>query len=141
MHVGVQVSPGKRADGQSPTAPLVGAAEESQMLLVKMRTFPTMHPSLGSVKNQTATGCPAIVFNQMSSDMWKSTTKAEIWEKNPTLPKRKEGKATPSALFGTADLYVPPVETYVAPPNAPPTIYRDQRVYKHMGTLSRLGTW
>ena len=104
-----------------------------------MRTFPTMHPSLGSVANQTATGCPAIVFNQMSSDMWKSTTAAELWEKNPTLPKRKEGKATPSALRNAADLYVVPIETYVPPPNAPTTIYRDQRVFKHMGTLSRQG--
>ena len=28
-----------------------------------------------------------------------------------------------------------------APPNAPPTIYRDQRVFKHMGTLTRSGKW
>ena len=40
-----------------------------------------------------------------------------------------------------SELYVEPVETYVAPPAAPPTIYRDQRVFKHMGTLTRAGKW
>ena len=106
-----------------------------------MRTFPTQHPSLGSVPNQVGSGCPAIVFNQMDSNQWKSTTKATIDLKEPTPAKRRDGKACPNPLYGTDQLYFEPVETYVAPPQAPPTIYRDQRVFKHMGTLARSGKW
>ena len=106
-----------------------------------MRTFPTQHPSLGSVANVAGTGCPGIVHSQMDSSQWKSTTQATISNREPTLPKRKEGKRQPPLLYGAGELYVEPVETYVAPPNAPPTIYRDQRVFKHMGTLTRAGQW
>ena len=57
------------------------------------------------------------------------------------LPFAREGKAMAPALFGAGDLYTPPVEVYVPPVGAPPTIVRDQRVFKHMGTLSRAGHW
>ena len=46
-----------------------------------------------------------------------------------------------AALFGAGDLYAVPIETYVPPANAPRTIVRDQRVFKHMGTLTRNGSW
>ena len=54
---------------------------------------------------------------------------------------RREGKRSAPALFGAGELYIEPIDTYVAPPGAPPTIYRDQRVFKHMGTLTRAGQW
>ena len=54
-----------------------------------MRTFPTQHPSLGSVKNVIATGCPGIVHSQMDSSQWKSTYEATIVNQEPTLPKRR----------------------------------------------------
>ena len=69
----------------------------------------------------------------------KSTTQATISDREPSIPKRKEGKKTVNALYGTEELYFEPVETYVAAPDAPPTIYRDQRLFKHMGTLTRQG--
>ena len=100
-----------------------------------------MHPSLPSVPNIVATGCPAIVFSQMSSEQWKSTTRATIDNREPTVKKGREGKACPNALFGVSELYTEPIEVYVAPKDAPPTIYRDQRVFKHMGTLTRSGKW
>jgi hypothetical protein len=53
----------------------------------------------------------------------------------------REGKRSAPALFGAGELYIEPIDTYVAPPGAPPTIYRDQRVFKHMGTLTRAGHW
>ena len=104
-----------------------------------MRTFPDQHPSLGSVKNQVATGCVGIIYSQMDSSQWKSTTHATIDLKEPSIKNRKEGKAQPKALIGSEDLCDAPREVYVAPADAPPTIYRDQRVFKHMGTLSRQG--
>jgi len=116
-------------------------SNEQALIAEKMRTFPDQHPSLGSVRNAIATGCPAIVFNQMDSSQWKSTTQATISEREPTIKRRKEGKAMAPALFGAGDLYTPPVEVYVPPVGAPPTIVRDQRVFKHMGTLSRAGHW
>jgi len=116
-------------------------SNEEPLIQGTMRTFPTQHPSFGSVKNVIATGCPAIVHSQMDSSQWKSTTQATIHNREPTAPKRREGKAQVPALFGTDQLYFEPVDTYVAPPGAPPTIYRDQRVFKHMGTLSRAGNW
>ena len=101
-----------------------------------------MHPSLPSVKTVlNPGGAPAIVHSQMSSEQWKSTTRATIDNREPTVKKGREGKACPNALFGAGELYTEPVECYVAPPNAPPTIYRDQRVFKHMGTLTRAGKW
>ena len=106
-----------------------------------MRTFPDQHPSLGSVANAIATGCPAIVHNQMDSSQWKSTYQATINNKEPSMPKRREGKAMAPALFGDGELYVEPVDIYRPPAGAPPTIYRDQRVFKHMGTLTRAGQW
>ena len=106
-----------------------------------MRKYPDDHPSFGSVKNIVATGCPAIVHSQMDSRQWKSTYQATISNKEPTMPKRREGKQMAPALFGAGDLYFEPVETYTPPPNAPPTIFRDQRVFKHMGTLTRSGQW
>ena len=38
-----------------------------------MRTFPTMHPSLASVKNLAGTGCPGLVYSQMESSLWCAT--------------------------------------------------------------------
>ena len=108
-------------------------SNEEPLIKGSMRTFPTMHPSLPSVKNLVATGCPAIVHSQMSSSQWKSTYQATISNSEPTIPKRKEGKAQVSALFGAADLYTEPVETYVAPPGAPPTIYRVRRARRRRG--------
>mmetsp|Transcript_6518 Transcript_6518/g.13482 ORF Transcript_6518/g.13482 Transcript_6518/m.13482 type:complete len:173 (-) Transcript_6518:341-859(-) len=116
-------------------------SNEMPLINGSMRTFPDSHPSLGSVPNAVATGCPAIVYNQMDSSQWKSTSQATISEKEPTIKRRKEGKAMAPALFGAGDLYTPPVEVYMAPPGAPPTIIRDQRVFKHMGTLTRAGHW
>jgi len=116
-------------------------SNEEPLIKGHMRTFPDNHPSFGSVKNATALGCPAIVYAQQDSTMWQSTTRSTIDLKNPTIKNRKEGKKTVDALFGASDLYTPPLETYVAPPGAPPTIYGDQRIFKHMGTLSRKGTW
>jgi hypothetical protein len=133
----------------STTAQLAGygaprpseTSNEEPLIKEKMRTYPTMHPSLGSVRNAVATGCPAIVFSQSDSDQWKSTTRAEIDLREPTAPKKRLGKGQPSALRGADELYFEPRDVYVAPPNAGPTIYRDQRVFKHMGTLTKLGQW
>jgi len=116
-------------------------SNEDPLIKKKMRTFPEQHPSLSSVKQAVATGCPALVHNQMSSANWKSTCQATIGNQEPTEPKRREGKRMTPALFGSGDLFVEPIEMYVAPSNAPPTIYRDQRVFKHMGTLTRSGHW
>merc|ERR1719231_94374 len=116
-------------------------SNEEPLIKGRMRTFPDNHPSLGSVKNATAMGCPAIVYTQNDSSMWESTTRSTIDLKKPTIKNRKEGKAQVDALFGAGDLYHPPLESYVAPVGAPPTISRDQRVFKHMGTLSRSGKW
>lgn len=160
-------------------------SNEDPLINGRMRTFPSQHPSLGSVKNAVATGCPAIVHSQMSSDLWKSTHQATICNREQTAGKRPEGKRMAPALYGTGELYVEPVECYVAPAGAPPTIYvsartrmrsrtnvgssvfslapflapaftvaervcsirllsptqRDQRVYKHMGTLTRAGAF
>ena len=53
-----------------------------------MRMFPNQHPSLSSVRNTgIGLGCPAIIFDQMSSDQWKSTTRAQIDERQPTFKK------------------------------------------------------
>ena len=118
-------------------------SNEEPLIKGHMRTFPESHPSFGSVKPTSwgIGGCPAIVHPTMDSSMWKSNTQASMWLKEPTIKNRKEGKATASALFGTADLYIPPFESYVPPVGAPPTISRDQRVFKHMGTLTRSGKW
>ena len=117
-------------------------SNEEPLIQGTMRTFPTMHPSLSSVKNAAGcTGVVGIIYNQMDSNQWKTTTQSTIDLREPTIPRRKEGKAQPKALVGQADLCVPPIETYVPPANAPPTIYRDQRVFKHMGTLTRAGKW
>jgi hypothetical protein len=157
-------------------------SNEDPLIKKKMRTFPEQHPSLSSVKQAVATGCPALVHNQMSSANWKSTCQATIGNQEPTEPKRREGKRMTPALFGSGDLFVEPIEMYVAPSNAPPTsapqptpqsrttdadpsplprrrarrvahkhaahaacarctVYRDQRVFKHMGTLTRSGHW
>ena len=136
-------------DAAAQNAQLVGygapkpseTSNEEPLIKGRMRTFPTMHPSLGSVPNAIATGCPAIVHCQMESSEWKTTTQATIDLKEPTIRKRREGKATVDALFGAGDLYTVPIETYVPPANAPPTVVRDQRVFKHMGTLTRSGRW
>ena len=43
-----------------------------------MRMFPDQHPSLGSVRSTgIGLGCPAIIFDQMSSDQWESELKSE----------------------------------------------------------------
>ena len=117
------------------------ASNEEPLIKGRMRTYPDQHPSLGSVPNTVANGCPAIVHKTSDSSMWKSTTRSTIDLKEPTLKNRKEGKAQPSALAGQSELYTPPLASYVAPPGAPDTIYRDQRVSKHMGTLTRSGRW
>jgi hypothetical protein len=44
-------------------------------------------------------------------------------------------------LFGAQDLYNPPRETFVEPRGAMPTVVRDMRVFKHMGTLTKDGQW
>jgi hypothetical protein len=81
-------------------------SNEEALIKEKMRTFPDQHPSLGSVANAIATGCPAIVHNQMDSSQWKSTYQATINESQPTLPKRrcarvrKRKRATEHARWG-----------------------------------------
>ena len=77
-------------------------SNEEALIKEKMRTFPDQHPSLGSVMNAVATGCPAIVHNQMDSSQWKSTYQATINESQPTLPKRKEGKRSAGSGMGEA---------------------------------------
>jgi len=64
-----------------------------------MRMFPNQHPSLGSVRNTgIGLGCPAIIFDQMSSDQWKTTTRAQIDERQPTFKKgRRVGLPRPPA--------------------------------------------
>ena len=106
-----------------------------------MRTYPDKHPGLSSVRNAAATGCPAIVHSQMDSDQWKSTTQATINEHQPTFRKGREGKKVCSALYGESELYTAPRPRFVEPPGAPPTVVRDMRVFKHMGTLSKSGHW
>ena len=130
----------KQLEGYGAPKPTATSAEVP-LIDGTMRTFPDQHPSLGSVRNATATGCPAIVHKQMDSHQWKTTYQATIDDKEPTFKKGPEGKRMAPALFGAEDLYVPPRETYVAPAGAPPTIVRDQRVFKHMGTLTRVGAW
>ena len=100
-----------------------------------------MRDSRATADASVATGCVGIIYSQMDSSQWKSTTRATIDLKEPTIKNRKEGKAQPKALIGSEDLCDAPREVYVAPPDAPPTIYRDQRVSKHMGTLTRAGKW
>ena len=119
------------------------APDSNEVPLIKghMRTFPDQHPSFGSVKNAVATGCPAIVHKQMDSDQWKSTYQATINDRHPTFHKRREGKRMAPALFGSGDLYAPPRPSYTLPQDAPPTVIRDMRVFKHMGTLTRSGQW
>ena len=102
---------------------------------------PDSHPSFGSVRNQTSMGCPAIVHTQLTSDMWKSTYQATIDEKTPTIKGRPEGKRVPPPLIGSEFLYFEPREELVVPPGAPPTFSRDQRLFKHVGSLTRQGRW
>lgn len=116
-------------------------ANEVPLIEGTMKTFPDQHPSLGSVKNAVATGCPAIVHKQMDSDQWKSTYQATIDEHQTTFRKGREGKKMVEALYGAQDLYTPPREVFVEPKGAMPTVVRDMRVYKHMGTLTREGQW
>ena len=72
--------------------------------------FPDVHPSKGSVPNMgIGLGCPAIIFDQMSSDQWKSTTRAQIDERQPTFKKGRR--------VGLPGLLPPPV----APPSLPPS--------------------
>ena len=86
-------------------------------------------------------GCPAIVHTQLTSDMWKSTYQATIDEKTPTIKGRPEGKRVPPPLIGSEFLYFEPREELVVPPGAPPTFSRDQRLFKHVGSLTRQGRW
>ena len=60
-------------------------SNEDPLIAGRMRTFPDNHPSLGSVRNAKSLGCPALIFNQMTSDQWKSTTQAQIGERQPTF--------------------------------------------------------
>ncbi len=136
-------------DAKAQTPQLAGygaprpAENSNEVPLIKghMRCFPDQHPSLGSVTNAVATGCPAIVHKQMDSDQWKSTYQATINEHQPTFHKRREGKRMAPALFGSDDLYMPPRKSLGVPSEAPPTYVRDSRVFKHMGTLTRSGNW
>lgn len=115
-------------------------SNEEALIKEKMRTFPDNHPSFSSVKG-VAMGVPAIVYSQSDSSSWQSTTRSTIDLKEPTIKNRKEGKKQVDALFGQSELCTPPIESYVAPLGAPPTACRDQRVFKHMGTLTRSGRW
>eukprot|EP00322_Chrysochromulina_rotalis_P020817 CAMPEP_0115854728 /NCGR_PEP_ID=MMETSP0287-20121206/14176_1 /TAXON_ID=412157 /ORGANISM="Chrysochromulina rotalis, Strain UIO044" /LENGTH=179 /DNA_ID=CAMNT_0003308859 /DNA_START=26 /DNA_END=565 /DNA_ORIENTATION=+ len=115
-------------------------SNEDPLIQGRMRTFPDNHPSFGSVKS-VAMGCPAIKFSQQDSSMWKSNTQSSMWDKEPTIKSRKEGKKVVAPFFGSGDMYTPPIESYVIPSGAPPTMQRDQRVFKHVGTLSRSGKW
>ena len=116
-------------------------SNEDPLIKEKMKTFPDSHPSFGSVRNQTSMGCPAIVHTQLTSDMWKSTYQATIDEKTPTIKGRPEGKRVPPPLIGSEFLYFEPREELVVPPGAPPTFSRDQRLFKHVGSLTRQGRW
>ena len=116
-------------------------SNEDPLIQGHMRTFPDQHPSLGSVRNVKGMGCPAIVFDQMSSDQWKSTTRAQIDERQPTFKKGREGKKQVPALAAASELLIPPRETLVIPEGAKPTYARDLMVTKHMATLTASGRW
>lgn len=68
--------------------------------------FPDVHPSKGSVPNMgIGLGCPAIIFDQMGSDQWKSTTRAQIDERQPTFKKgRRVGLLWPPPTSCSATL-------------------------------------
>ena len=84
--------------------------------------FPDVHPSKGSVPNMgIGLGCPAIIFDQMSSDQWKSTTRAQIDERQPTFKKgRRVGLPRPpptacsAALPSSAGALACPAQTATA---------------------------
>ena len=69
-------------------------SNEDPLIAGRMRTFPDNHPSLGSVRNAKSLGCPALIFNQMTSDQWKSTTQAQIGERQPTFKKGRREALT-----------------------------------------------
>ena len=134
--------PKRQLEGYGAPTPTL-SSKEVPLIEGRMKTFPNQHPSLGSINpaHLVATGCPAIVYMQMDSDQWKSNTQATMWEKTPTLKKGREGKKVTEPLFGTEELYFPPREVFVEPKGSLPTISRDQRVFKHMGTLTKAGQW
>ena len=97
---------------------------EDPLIQGSMRTFPDNHPSFGSVRNQTAMGCPAIIYDQMGSDQWKTTYQATINNREPTLARSKEkqsgipgreGKKQVPALAAADELLVPPRPVLVIP--------------------------
>ena len=101
-----------------------------------------MHPSIGSVPNMgIGLGCPAIIFDQMSSDQWKSTTRAQIDERQPTFKKGREGKKNVPDISAQAGLLVPPREVLVIPPKEKTTYARDLMITKHMSHLTKAGRW
>lgn len=52
---------------------------------------------------------------------------------------RREGKKMVEALYRAQDVH--PREVIVEPKGAMPTVARDMRVFKHMGTLTKAGQW
>ena len=68
---------------------------EDPLIQGRMKTFPDMHPSLGSVRNHQGLGCPALVHSQMTSDQWKSSYQAQICERQPTFKKGRCVRALP----------------------------------------------
>ena len=127
-------------EGYGAPRPTPTSAEDP-LIQGRMKTFPDQHPSLGSVRTAKALGCPALIFDQMTSDQWKSTHQATICERQPTFKKGREGKKVVPALAAAGELLVPPRETLVIPRGAPPTYARDLTIMKHMGTLTSSGRW
>jgi len=130
----------RQLEGYGAPTPTI-RSNEVPLIEGRMKTFPDQHPSLGSVRGAVATGCPGLVHMQMDSDQWKSTYQATIDEHQPTFRKGREGKKMADALYGAQDLYQPPREVFVEPKGAMPTVVRDMRVFKHMGTLTKAGQW
>jgi len=130
----------KQLEGYGAPKP-TDRSNEVPLIEGTMKTFPDQHPSLGSVQGTVGTGCPGLVHKQMDSDQWKSTYQATIDEHQPTFRKGREGKKMANALYGAQDLYQPPRDVFVEPKGAMPTVVRDMRVFKHMGTLTKAGQW
>ena len=117
-------------------------SNEDPLIEGRMRMFPNQHPSLGSVRNTgIGLGCPAIIFDQMSSDQWKTTTRAQIDERQPTFKKGREGKKQVPDISAQAGLLVPPREVLVISAKEKDTYARDLMISKHMSNLTKVGRW
>lgn len=128
-------------------------SHEEPLIAERMRTYPDLHPSVPSVKQQVAMGCPALVYDQLGSDQWVTTKQWTIDQRQRTLSRSetkmsglagREGKKSVTALL-VSDALVMPRETLVLPePLAKRPLQtgaRDLAVAKHLSTLAASGKW